>query len=287
MAFIKRVTLILMLLNFYALNFAYGQLWRYIGDTPKKEKEYEKELSKEAIEVSNKRNVAYGDTFSYTIRTYLLKAIDSLAARITIYEKPFSHKFHIDCVTDSLTINDFSALARVHIFSPTLLEVVYSPRGGSDEGYDNVLLLAVNKGKFCIVMEIQSVDEYSYPDAYGVYNLNIKLTRQNTADYQLLVNVHDLKQVKEKRKNYNHYFNYTLKYNNKLNLFYSANKYLNTVADIWNYKTNKTESKHIKGNIPLIKLGKQEYYYFNAKWYSGGKDSLSSKYRFVNYCHRL
>ncbi len=284
MTSLNRILIILSTLVFYAgNNVANAQLWRYLNDSPETEKAAENELKKEAFSVITKRTVAYGDTFSYDIRTYAVKSFDGLTAKINLWEKPFhGHIFHIDLHDDKLTIPDFNCLIRVHHLSDDLLEIVYSPRGGSNDGYDNVLILGVNKGKFCIVTEIQCIHEFEVPEKYGLYNLHLKLQGTNTDNYQMIVTVRDLlKSDNKDEKSYDKSSKFLLKFDKDQHIFYTDNQKL----DAYIYQEDaKTKKHHVTGFYPMIDLGEYRYFFFNKTWYSVGKYTATGELSMLSYC---
>jgi hypothetical protein len=273
-------------LFFYAgNNIAHAQLWRYLNDSPEKEKAADKELKKEAFLVITKKTLAYGDTFTYDVMTYAIKSFDGVAAKISLWEKPFNgHVFHIELPDDSLTIRDFYSLARVHHLSNDLLEIVYSPRGGSDDGFDNVLILGVNKSKFCIVAEIQSVHEFESPNVYGLYNLHLKLQGTSIDNYQMAVKVRDLLKSNNKaKKSYDKSAHFLLKFDKDQHIFYTDNQKL----DAYIYQEDiKTKKHHVIGFYPMINLGQYRYCFFNKTWYSVWKDQTTGEVSLLSYCHR-
>lgn len=284
MTFLKKTLIVLCLLVFAEVKVASAQLWRYLNDSPEKEKAADRALKKEAFSVVTRKTIAYGDTLSYDIMTFALKSFDGATVKIDLWEKPFSDRvFHIDLPNDKLIIPDFYALARVHHLSTDLLEIVYSPRGGSDDGYDNVLLLGVEKNKFCIVLEIQSLHEFDGPGMYGLYNLHLKLTGNRADNYQLNIQVHDLLKSDSKKKSYDHNSSYQLKFDKSQHLFYTSNQKL----DAYIYRESaKARKRHITGIYPTIDLGQERYCLFDNIWYAVWKDKFNGEITMYANCQR-
>lgn len=266
----RTVIILSILLSYGGNNVAHAQLWRYLNDSPDKENAADKELKKEAFSIVAKRTAAYGDTFSYDIMTHVIKSFDGQSTKIRLWEKPFSgHVFHIDLPNDKLIIPDFYALAKVHHLSGNLLEIVYSPRGGSDDGFDNVLILGVNKNRFCIAMEIQCIHEFDGPGEYGLYNLHLKLKDNAVDNYQMTLKVRDLLKSDNKTKNYDRSAAFQLKFDKDQHIFYTDHQKL----DAYIYKDDsKTKKQHVTGLYPFIDLGQYRYCFFNEIWYSVWKD---------------
>jgi hypothetical protein len=281
-AFVKRTLIILSFLFFYAgNNIAHAQLWRYLNDSPEKRKAFDKELKKEAFSVITKKNVVDGDTFTYDVMTHAIKAFDGTTAKIKLWEKSFSnHVFHIELPGDTLAIGDFYALERVHHLSSDLLEIVYSPRGGSDDGYNNVLILGVNKGKFCIVAEIQSGHEFGD----GFYGLRLKLLGTGINNYKMGIKERDFLQSDDKRKkSHDKRASFLLKFDKDQHIFYTANRQM----DAYTYQDDYiTKKNHVKGIYPMIELGEYRYCFYNKAWYSIGEDFKTGETSMFSYCRR-
>ena len=282
MTFANRIAAILLVLIFYAgSNTAYAQLWRYLNDSPEAEKAADMALKKEAFSVITKRTIADGDTFSYDVMTHAIQSFDGRPAKISLWEKPFSDRvFHIDLPDDNLIIPDFYCLVRVHHLSSDILEIVYSPRGGSNDGFDNVLLLGVNENKFRVIMEIQCIHESEGPDMYYLYNLHLNLSGKNVNNYQLALHIRELLKVDKPQKGYDRNSNYTLKFDKNMHIFYNEMRSMDTVVELYDTNIDKTKLRRIKGNYPVIKLGGYEYIFLNGLWYEVTKDQATGKYFF-------
>ncbi|WP_183565973.1 hypothetical protein [Mucilaginibacter sp. SP1R1] len=283
MAFLNRTLIVLSILFFYTRNnIAHAQLWRYLNDSPEKQKAADNELKKEAFSVITKKTVAYGGTFTYDVMAYAIKTFDGFTAKVNLWEKPFSgHVFHIELTGNSLAIGDFYSLERVHHLSDNLLEIVYSPRGGSDDGYNNVLVLGVNKGKFCIMAEIQSIHEFDD----GYYNLNLKLQGTGIDNYQIAIKARDLLKSKDNKcmKNHDKRAHFLLKFDKDQHIFYTDSQKL----DAYIYQEDiKKKKYHVIGFYPMINLSRYRYCFFNKTWYSVWKNQYTGEVTMFSYCHR-
>jgi len=265
MRFKQLTVFFIVLLGTYCHNEAYSQLWAYIGDTPAKDRAFEKRLQKEAYSVITHYDA---DRFPYKELRYHLQSLDGPICNVHIMQVPFTKMLNISTLRDSLMIPGCTGTDQIHFLSKELLEIVYGEVGGSDDGYENVLLLALKNGKFRIAMEIQSLHQYDTPDDVGVNEVHLKLNGQTRKEYQLILKTHDLYRSQNKSKNFDHYHTYTLKYDDTLNLFYMSYETISGL--IWD-DTNNHKQK-IKGIFPEIKIGDEEYCYVNNYWHSVGKD---------------
>ena len=229
---------------------ANAQLFRYLDRNSAPDIAQYKAIEQEACSIVTRYAIVYADTVPYKVMDYVIQAFDGSCDKITLFEQPSSHTLYIGCPHDSLKIEDLYCLTKVHFFRPDLLEVVYSPRVGSDEGYDNVLILGINKGKLCILMHVRSVDEYYFSDDYKLYNLRLSLRGIERDQYHLGVSIHEiLRSTTKVSKNYDRNSKYVLKFDERQKIFYN-------------------EVRHLH---PMINLGEYQYYFVDHRWYMQGE----------------
>jgi hypothetical protein len=284
----KPIAITLLLVTFCLFNNnANAQLWRYLNDSPEKEKAAELAIEREASSVKIASIVAYSDTLKYKILTYNIQTLDGLDDKISMYYTPFSGQFTIKSTTDSLIINDYSSTDSVHFVKKNLLELLYSPRGGSDDGYQNTMMLYIVNGKIGIAMEIETDHQFDFPNGWGEYYATVKLTGENRNNYKLTVKTNDrLYSEGKQARNHNLNNRFVLSYDAKRNIFYSNLKLVNGRFDIWDYSIDKFKARHFQGKYPLIKLGDREYYYINRIWYAAGKNMFTGRNSLVAHCIR-
>ncbi len=275
----KLILLLLLLAGAFCCKNANAQLSSYIGWTPAKEKAFEKRLKKEAYKVITHYDA---DKFPYDEMIYRMQSLDSTICYLHLMYIPFSREYSIKCETDSLKINDFRGEARLHFLRKDLFEIVYSPRGGSDDGYENVLLLAVKNGKFRIAMEIQTMHDYDGPGFVGLNETHLTLIGKAPQNYQLTLKNQDMRDDDKKSKSFNHHHSYTLKYDNTLNVFYTSHEMVKGYV----YNDDPKKERQLSGVFPVIKLGDDKYCYITDSWYSEGSDFDSKKTILVNYTNR-
>jgi len=267
-----------MLSGLFCYKKANAQLWSYVGWTPAKEKAFEKRLKKEAYKVITHYDA---DKFPNDEMIYRLESLDSSICYVHIMYVPFSGEYNITCKTDSLKIADCQGVNRLHFLRKDLFEIVYRPRGGSDDGYENVLLLAIRNGKFRIAMDAQTMHDYDGPGFVGLDETHLTLTG-TPPTYLLTLKNHDLRRYDKRSKNFDHYHIYTLRYNNKLNVFYNAYEKVNGYV----YNDDPKNEYRISGVFPVINLGEYKYCYTNDCWYVVGSDFQSKRTVLVNYTYR-
>jgi len=270
---LKKLTVFLIILSgIFCYKRAHAQLWSYIGWTPAKEKAFEKRLKKEAYKVIT-HHTPDEDKFPYDEMIYRMFSLDSSVCYVHIMQVPFTKTLTISTSNDSLKISDCVGTAHLHMMRRDLFEIVYSPRGGSDDGFDNALLLAIKNGKFRIAFQAQTMHDYDGPGFFGLDETHLMLTGEKP-NYHLTIKNHDLRRYDKKSNNFDHYHTYTLKYDRKLNIFYSS--YTPVSGDVYDdYDSGKKH--HINGIFPIVKLGDDEYCYMNDCWYTIYTDPKTKK----------
>lgn len=278
----KRIAVISMLLSFCTINNnAHAQLWRYLNDSPAKEKAADLAVERDASSV--KEAIGGVDSFSYKIITYDLRSLEGKIYRVVTAQKPFTKILNISCGTDSLNIYDLVGVDSVHFLTKNLLEILYSPRGGSDDGFQNTMILCINKNKLHIAMEIESDHQFDGPGLWGEYYLTAKLTGQTDKSYQFSIKTIDRYHSKtHPSKNYNLHARFTVRFDARKKIFYNIYKNVDALINEWDDKNGKKSEKRITGYYPAIKLGSREYYYIGNIWYAatrwGGKTYIDVDY---------
>jgi len=234
-----------------------AQLWRYLNDNPQGEAAAERALDKEACSIVTKHEIFFEENISYKLRTYCLRAFDSIGGKIGISPGERGHAILIAGPKDSIKLDDVSRLVKVHFFRPELLEVVYSPRGGSDQGFEYVLILGLNKGHIQVAAEFLTINEYSMPNEHHLRELRLKPRGNTLQDYNLTVGIRDLtKSTADSTAGHDRRSIVDLKFDEARMIFYNK----------------------IEHNYPTIDLGDNEkYYYFDNSWHQLVKDETGEK----------
>lgn len=284
----KPATITLLLVFFCLFNSnANAQLWRYLNDSPEKEKAAELAIEREASSVKAASMVAYSDTLRYKIITYDIQTLDGLNDKISMYYIPFSGQLTIKSTNDSLNIVDYTSTDSVHFINKNFLELLYSPRGGSDDGYQNTMILYVMNGKIGIAMQIETDHQFDFAKGWGEYYATVKLTGENRDSYKLHVKTNDRLYSKAKHvRSLNLNNRFVLNYDKKRNIFYNNFRMINGRSCIWDYSTDKLHIKYFKGKYPVIKLDDHNYCYTKGIWYAVGKNNFNGKSTLIADCIR-
>ena len=181
-----------------------------------------------------------------------------------------------------IKIDDIAGLVKIHFLRPELLEVVYSPRGGSDQGFEYAMILGVKKNHLCIAGEFLTINEYNSinedttPDEYHLHEVRLKLQGQNLLDCQLTANVRDvLKAGVHHSKNYDRKSLYVLRFDGTRKIFYNKIEHLNAV---FRMDPSAAKPRLLNGDYPMVDLGPGEkYYYVDDTWYALVEDDAGNK----------
>jgi hypothetical protein len=253
-----------------------AQLWTYLNYNPKAEEAFEKALDKEACSLSMKTEILHGEKSTYKVRTYCIQSFDGLRADINVSERSHGHNLSIQGPNDNINIEDISGLVKVHLLRPELLEIVYRPRGGSDQGFDYVMILGIDKRRLRIVTEFLTINEYSIPDEYHLYEVRLKLQGQTLHNCKLAVVVREsLHSDTNRSKNYDRKSVYVLSFDEDRKIFYNKIQHLNAVLHM---DTPAGNERPVSGDFPIVDFGSDEkYYYINDTWYALIRDNASKK----------
>jgi hypothetical protein len=273
--------IIIILILFGHATKSSAQLWRYLDYDPKAEKAFEKTLDKEACSIIVRSEIVYGQKSTYKSRTYCIQSFDGNRSKIVLSERSHGHMLSIQGPRDSMKIEDFTGLVKMHFLRPELLEVVYSPRGGSDQGFDYVMILGINEKRLCIVTEFLTVDESNMADEYHLYEVHLKLQGSTLRNCELALTIRNLlKSGASRSKSYDRKSVYVLRFETSRNIFYNKIKHLNAVYEMY---PSGGKGRLLTGDYPMVDLGAdEEYYYIDDTWYAlvkeeAGKNSILSK----------
>jgi hypothetical protein len=280
----KRIIFLLFLFHFYSGGEAFSQLWRYLDNFgPAREEAHDKALAKDAISVVTKYDTSTGDSDAYTVRTYQLEALDGGKCKVQLYYIPFSKEFSIDYGKESLKIEEFMGLSQVHVLNKNLLQINYSVRGGSNQGYQHILILAIIKGKPQIVLNIQSVDEFGYGEMYGLYTVDLKHLMINKENQQIFLSTREEYSDIDWSKSYINYNRFYLVFSKAEYIFFNQFRTLKGKYKLGEFASDKFNEVELNGEFKIIHLDQADYYYINKRWYNRGRgDVINSFYPFSN-----
>ena len=214
-----------------------------------------------------------------SIRTYQIKSLDGRNSNVKIWDDFENGTVRIIYLKDTINVYESTGIDKTEILNNNFIEINYRFRGGSDIAVGNVVILCVNNNKLC---EAAHVEGYINWDVHGEKadnHIKISLGGSNKKNYKLNVNVYDRFSSKnEPQSNYKYYNRSILYFDVNRNVFYSLKKDVYQSFAIYDHKTNKENKQQIRGNYPVIILGKDNYYFIKNEWCSVGDNNQLSNY---------
>lgn len=212
-------------------------------------------------------------------QSYKIESFEGNKANINLYYKPSSGMLTISYLRDTLLINNYMSVDTVNVLNKVFLQINYVKRAGSNEDAMNQLILYVSNGKLCQALHVNSLTTYDMrPSEYSLFKLRVTLGGHDATTYKLSLNIHNEKSSKRSPKS-NYKYNKTefLAFDKKNKAFYSNYEPTIGYYTFHNLNDNSSSSKkYIKGDIPVVKIEKDKYYYINGNWYTKDKSDFYS-----------
>jgi hypothetical protein len=193
----------------------------------------------------------------------------------------------INYLNDTLTINYFLAVDKIKVLNKIFLQIYFARLAGSNENFEDLLLLCVNHGKLVQALHINSQNLYDMRNfghfkgeesEYSLFNVKAKLIGKRTDYYKLAIHVHnehfsDWHKKSNFKYNKQSYLNFDL----KADVFYSNYEFINGSFKFFNGVYDSTGTKKIiKQQVPVVKIDKDKYYYVKGNWYNWDKKEFVS-----------
>lgn len=228
------------------------------------------------------------DTIS--AQTYSLQSFEGAKVQINLTYKPSHGTLAIGCLKDTLFLVDYMDIDNVKVLNSRFLQITYTKRAGSNEDLANMLLLCVDNNKLCQAMHIRSSSTYDMRNIYHIkgnlseyqlFKVKAKLLGNSKNTYKLNLNIHD-ESSSERNPKTNHNYNkqIMLSFDPGQNIFYSARQAISKSFTVYDPKTQQTIKRDVNGTVPVITLGKSNYYYVKDEWYEKGSNDNLLKYTY-------
>jgi hypothetical protein len=203
-----------------------------------------------------------------------IKALDGSDQKVHVMPNYFNHLLKISCLKDTITIHDYWGVpAEVTFLNKNFIKISYAVRGGSDISLSNLMVLCVNGGRLYEAMHVLELVSSESGGEQDLYKITIALSGDNKKTYKLHAGIHDsVKSRATPAINYNYNNQTVLSFDESLNVFYSVKEDIYDSFTIYP-KTGKNHKEKLRGNYPVIILGKEVYYYVKGGWYNLGNDN--------------
>ncbi|MFC1224437.1 hypothetical protein ACFE6N_11550 [Pedobacter sp. BG31] len=210
-------------------------------------------------------------------QSYGLESFEGKKVKINLFYAPSSGILTTSYLQDSIFINDYMSINTIHVLNKVFLQIEYVKRAGSNEDAMNKIILYVSNGRLRQALHINSLTTYDMrPIEYSLFKVGVKLSGYNMNTYRLNLNIHNEKSVENNFKS-NYKFNKTafLNFDKKNRVFLS---YLEPITGYYTFhdSNNNNNKSNFKGNVPVVKIEKDKYYYIKGNWYTKNKNDFYS-----------
>ncbi len=213
-------------------------------------------------------------------KAYVIKSLEGQKRKIVIMPDYVNHVLKIYCPKDTVRVDDYwDVPPEVHLLGNNFIKVDYEVRGGSGVGLGNTVIICIRRNK---LFEAMHTLRYLTGEGAGEedsYKINVNLINSDKGIYKLTIKVHDEVHSKYTPEiNYNYNNKTVLSFDRDKNVFYSIKGNLYGTFKVYDPKTEKETQQQIRGNYPVIILGKNNYYFIKDGWYALGDSNSLQKY---------
>jgi len=183
-------------------------------------------------------------------QTYTIRSFEGIQVDVNFYYRPGSEKLVISCLQDTLVLDDYWAMDTVKILDRVFLQLNYSRRGGSNEGFGSLILLYFSNGRLGEALNIESYSNWDMrPANYLLFTVDAQLTGHDVDSYQLKLTIHDERRSKLQPRLDNRLDKVeNLSFDKRSRCFYSHLDPLRGVT------------------VPVVTILKNTYSYVNGHW---------------------
>jgi len=228
----------------------------------------------------------YSLTNFASAQSYTIESFDGKKENIKLYYESASGILTISCLGDTLVIDNYLAADSVKVLNKKFLQINYAKRGGSNEGFGNLLLLHIAQEKLCQTLHVNAYTNYDFRNVshmkgslneYYLFKVKSTLTGNNNDTYKLKLNIHNEQRSDTNRK-LNHNYNRIelLSFDKKREVFFSAYEHLNGYYMFHQSKDNGEEKKYKEMDVPVVTIEKDHYYFIEGEWYTKENDNFYS-----------
>jgi hypothetical protein len=213
-------------------------------------------------------------------KAYFIRSLEGKKRKVIVMPDYVSHVLKIYCLKDTVRIDGYwDVPPKVHLLGNNFIKVDYEVRGGSGVGLGNTVIICIRRHK---LFEAMHALRYLTGEGAGeedIYKINVNLIKNDKRIYNLTVKVHDEVHSKYTPEiNYNYNNNTVLSFDRDKNVFYSIKGNLYGTFNMYDPKTEKETQQQVRGNYPVIILGKNNYYFIKDGWYALGDNNSLQKY---------
>jgi hypothetical protein len=213
-------------------------------------------------------------------QTFTIKSLDGRNQNIYIRPDYPNHVLRISCLKDTINIPDYWGVPpNAGLMNDNFIKIEYEVRGGSNLSLGNTMVICANGNKLFEAMHVlrymdselsYAIDSVKYR-GHSNYNIKVALNGNNKRNYRLNISIHDTSSSNfEPDANYNYNNQTALSFDTKRNVFFSVKENIYDNFTVLSLKGGKKHKEQIRGNLPVIILGKETYYFIKNGWYELG-----------------
>ncbi len=214
-------------------------------------------------------------------QAYRLTSFENKNVEIILKYRLFSKTLTISYEKDTVYLSEFTGIIQTRIVNNKFLQIIYGVRGGSGLDLKKVIILCVYRNKIHIPLLVTSYSKYAGIDSLAFYKLKMKFKVSNKKNFQIIANITEgQKYAVRPQQNNNSHLRTIMQFDTIQKIFFNDRKTVSKDFTLFDIETQQTTKISLKGELPIIRLGKNIYYYFKQQWYEKGKNNNLLKY----YC---
>jgi len=240
------------------------------------------------LSAQNRVKAAEDEDSKRDTKTFSIQSLDGKDQVVHIMPDYPKHVLRISCLKDTISLLDYwDVPPETVMLNKSFIKLEYAVRGGSDLGLGNMIILCVNNNKLYEAMhvlryidsQLSYVEDEKNFNEHSNYVIKVTLSGNTKNNYKLNISVHDeVKSTSNPESIYNYQNQSVLNFDVNKNVFYSIKDDLYGSYKVYLPGRKKKAKQKIRGNFPVIILGKETYYFIKDSWYSIGRDNELSGY---------
>lgn len=233
-------------------------------------------FAQDKLEVAARREATEEES-----KTLVIKSLDGKDQKIRVVPDYVHRILRATCNKYSININQFWGVSpEISVLSKNFIRIDYEVRGGSNLGLGNTIILCVNDGKLYEALHVLRYVQWDSGDLETHYDLKLVLSGNSKRNYKLIADIRDTVLSEPKpQENYIYKNQTVLSFDTVRKAFYSVKENVyNRFITNFSLK-GKKQTQPIRGNFPVVILGKETYYLIDNHWYQQGDGNKMDEFQ--------